>query len=802
MADSISAFRDAFHTLRRQPTFFAVAVLTLALGIGANTAIFTVIKTVVLNPLPYAAPEEIAVLWEVSPEGNQDRVSVPTFEDWQEELSVFESMAAYRHVDFSYAGSGDPRNVAGVRATPSLFSVLRSDAELGRTFVAEESVVGADRVVVISHGFWERVLGANPAIIGSTVKLDAQPFTVVGVMPRGFEFPTSTKVDAWAPLAFDPKDLHGQSRRARSLTVIARLAAGTTMAEAHSQLSVLAGRIATEYASSNKGWTARVIPAHEQLVAASRPALFVLMGAVAFLLLIVCANMANLLLARLSSRRREIAVRVALGAGRWDVARPIIAESVLLSCAGGVLGLMFAIAGLRILATLPEARLPRIDHLQLDGGVLLFTTLVSLTVALAFGVIPALHAVRVDLRGNLLESAGTTSSPAARHLLGALVVVEVALALVLLVGAGLTMRSFSKLLQVNPGFEAANLVGAQVLLPVTKYRERQNLIRFYEDVIDRLRRAPGVSAASAVSTLPMSEVGTTMALAFNVEGQPPPATEDPLADVRIVAPGYFETMKIPLLAGRFLDQRDVQTAARTSVINETMARRYFADRSPLGLIIQNPHGKSEVVGIVADVYNQGLDRDPKKQVYLPLRQSPTAGMAIVARTEQDPLALGNTIQSVIWSVDPEQPIYQLTTMEQIMARAVFLPRLSTTLLAIFALGALLLASLGIYGVLSYSVSQRTREIGVRMALGASGGSTVNLVVGNSLVLIAIGGVFGLIAAVALARAMAGILYGIGAFDLPSFGLAALVLLVAGVLASLLPALRATHVDPMVALREQ
>jgi putative ABC transport system permease protein len=802
MAEWIAAFRYAFHTLRRQPTFVAVALLTLALGIGANSAIFSVIKTVVLNPLPYDAPEQIAVVWEISPEGNQDRVAVPTFEDWKKDVRAFESMAAYRHVDFSYAGTGDPRNVAGVRATPDLFSVLRSRAQLGRTFVAEESVVGADRVVVISHGFWQRVLGSNPAIIGSVIKLDAQPFTVIGVMPQGFEFPTSTNVDAWAPLAFDPKDLHGQSRRARSLMVIGRLAPAASMADAQNELSVLAGRISTEYASSNKGWTARVVAAHEQLVAASRPALMVLMGAVAFLLLIVCANVANLLLARLSSRRREIAVRVALGAGRWDVARPIIAESVLLSCAGGALGLLFAIGGLRILATLPEARLPRIDHLQLDGGVLLFTMLVSIVVALAFGVIPALHAVRVDLRGNVLESAGTTSSPAARHLLGGLVVVEVALALVLLVGTGLTMRSFSKLLQVNPGFESANLVGAQVLLPVTKYRERQNLVRFYEDVIERLRRAPGVTAASAVSTLPMSEVGTTMALPFNVEGQPPPATEDPLADVRVVAPGYFDTMKIPLITGRFLDERDAQTTARTSVINETMARRYFPNRSPLGVIIQNPHGRSEVVGIVADVYTQGLDRDPKKQVYLPLRQSPTAGMAVVARTENDPLALGSTIQSVIWSVDPEQPIYQLTTMEQIMARAVFLPRLSTTLLAVFAVGALLLAALGIYGVLSYSVSQRTREIGVRMALGATGASTVNLVVRNSLVLIAIGGAFGLVAAVMLARWLTGILYGIGPFDLPSFGLAALVLLVAGILASLLPALRATHVDPMVALREQ
>jgi putative ABC transport system permease protein len=406
------------------------------------------------------------------------------------------------------------------------------------------------------------------------------------------------------------------------------------------------------------------------------------------------------------------------------------------------------------------------------------------------------------LRSNLSESAGTTSSPYARHVLGGLVVVEVALALVLLVGAGLMTRSFSKLLQVDPGFESSNIVGAQVLLPTTKYRDRQNLVRFYDDVVDRLRQAPGVTSASAVSTLPMSEVGQAMALPFNVEGQQPPANEDPLADVRIVAPRYFETMKIRLIEGRFLDDRDAQQTVRTSVINETMRRRYFPDRSPIGQIIQNPHGKSEVVGVVADVRNQGLDSEPRKQVYLPLRQSPTAGMAVVARTERDPMAFGRTIQDIIWSVDAEQPIYQLSTMDQILARAVFLPRLSTTLLATFAVAALLLAALGIYGVLSYSVTQRTREIALRMALGSTGGSTVGLVVQNSLLLIAIGAVAGLVAAVLLARSMAGVLYGIGPFDVPSFSLAALVLVVSGLAAAVLPALRATRVDPMVALREQ
>ena len=802
MANWTGAFVYAIRTLRRQPTFVLIALLTLTLGIGANTAIFSVIKAVVLNPLPYDDPERIVVLWELNPEGSLDRVSIPTYQDWKAETRTLESLAAYRQVDFTFAGAGDPLSVSGVRATPELFAVLKAGARLGRTFMASEAVVGADRVVVLSHGFWERVLGSNRDIVGHTIQLDAQPFTVLGVMPQGFEFPTSTHADVWAPLAFDPKDLHGQSRRARSLMVVGRLGPGVTPRQAQQELTVLASRIATEYTSSNEDWTARVVAAHEQLVASSRPALMVLMGAVGFLLLIVCANMANLLLARLSSRRKEIAVRNALGAGRWDVARPIMAESLLLSLGGGVLGLLAAIGGLRLLTALPEGRLPRMDQVRLDGGVLLFTTVVSIGVALVFGLLPALQASRGELRENLTESAGTTASPYARRMLSGLVIAEVAVALVLLVGAGLMMRSFSKLLQVSPGFEPNNLVTAQVLLPATKYLERHNLTRFFESVVDRVREAPGVSAASAVSVLPMQEVTVASALPFNVEGRPAPTTEDPLADVRIVAAGYFETMKIALLAGRFLDERDGDDAPRTSVINETMARRYFPGESPLGRVIQNPHGKSAVVGVVADVRNQGLASEPKKQVYLPMRQSPTPGMALVARTERDPMALADTLQRAIWSVDPQQPIYNLSTMDQMLARAVFLPRLSTTLLALFALAALLLAALGIYGVLSYSVTQRTREIGLRMALGATAGRTVGLVVRNSLLLVAVGVGVGLVAAALLARSMTGVLYGIGPFDLPAFTIASLVLVTAGLSASLLPARRATRVDPMVALREQ
>jgi putative ABC transport system permease protein len=801
MADWLSALRYAFRSLKRQPTFVLISVLTLTLGIGANTALFSLIRAVVLNPLPYEDPEKIVVLWEVNPEGALDRVSVPTFEDWKADARSLESVAAYRRVDFTFAGSGDPLSVSGVRATPELFAVLKAGARLGRTFNAEEGRFGGPRVVVLSDGFWRRVLGAETGIVGHTIQLDAEPYTVVGVMPPEFEFPTAGGAQLWTPLTFDPADLHGRSRRARSLMVVGRVAASSTPGQAQQEVRVLAGRIAVENRDSNEGWSARVIAAHEQLVAASRPALMVLMGAVAFLLLIVCANMANLLLARLSSRRREIAVRGALGADRWDVARPILAESLLLSACGGVLGLAAAVWGLRLLAALPDARLPRIGQIELDGGVLLFTTVVSIAVALAFGLIPSLHASRAGLRDDLSESAGNTSSLGARRLLNGLVVVEVALALVLLVGAGLMMRSFSRLLQVNPGFEPGNVVAAQVFLPTTRYRERHRLVQFFEDVVQRVSTTPGVTSASAVSVLPMNEVGVASALPFTVEGRQPPNTEDPLADVRIVAPGYFETMKIRLLDGRFLDARDGVDGPRTSVINETMARRYFPDRSPLGQTIVNPHGKSVVVGIVGDVRNQGLDSEPKKQVYLPMRQSPTAGMTVVARTERDPMAFAAAIRSAVWSVDAEQPIYELNTMDQILARAVFLPRMSATLLALFAGAALLLAGLGIYGVLSYAVSQRTREIGLRMALGASGGRTIGLVVRNSMVMLGVGVGVGLVAATLLARSMVGVLYGISPFDLPAFAIAALALAAAGLVATLLPAVRATRIDPIVALRE-
>src|SRR5262245_24850492 len=790
---------QTLRTLRREPVFVLVALLTLGFGIGANTAIFSITKAVVLDPLPYADSERIVVLWERNPEGSLERVSIPTFQDWKAESRTLEALAAYRQVDFTFAGAGDPLSSAGVRATPELFTVLKARPALGRLFTEEEATLGATPVVVVSHGFWQRALGADRTIVGRTIQLDAQPVTVVGVMPPGFEFPTSTRVDAWAPLAFNLNDVHGASRRARSLMVIGRTAPLAGVAQAQEELNVLSSRIAAAYKDSNDGWTARAIAAREQLVATSRPALLVLMGAVGFLLLIVCANISNLLLARLSGRRRDIAVRAALGAGRWEMARPIIGESVVLSLAGSAIGVAGAFLGLRLLTTL-DSRVPRLEHVHVDVVILMFTAVSAAAVALLIAFLPALQASRSNLRECLSESAGSMSSRQTRRTLNALVTIEVTLALVLLVGASLMTRSFMKLLQVNPGFEPNHLVAAQVFLPATKYRERQSLVRFFEDVVADLRASAGVRSASAISILPMQEVTVASALPFTVEGQPPPRNEDPLADVRIVAPGYFETMRIPLIAGRTLEDHDGEDAARASVINETMARRYFPDGSAIGRVIQNPHGKSTVVGIVADVRSEGLAAEPKKQVYLPMRQSPSAAMTLVARTAGDPEGLAGTIRRAVQTADAQQPLYNLSTLDQLLARAVFLPRVSTQLLSAFAVAALVLAALGIYGVLSYSISQRTREIGLRMALGAGVMQTVLLVVRGSLGLLIAGISAGLVAVLLLTRSLARILYGVGPFDIPSFALAAAILLVVGLAASLLSARRATQVDPIVALR--
>jgi putative ABC transport system permease protein len=800
MGNLIGDLRYALRSLARQPTFACVAILTLVLGIGTNTAIFSVIKAVLLNPLPYQDASRLVVVREQNPDGSMDLVAPLTFMDWQAQSQTVPALAAFRQLRYAFAGGGEPLDVPSVRGTANMFTLLRANAMLGRTFLAEEGVPGADRVAVLSRAFWERHFGGSPNAIGQKIQLDAQPYTVIGVMPAEFDFPPSANADIWTPLSFDPNDAHGRSRKARSLNVVGRLVDGVAQEQAQREMTVIAGRLATTFPDSNAGWGARVISAREQLVTTVRPALLLISAAVGFLLLIVCANVANLILARLSSRRGEIAVRAALGAGRPQLVRQVLAESFVLSGIGGALGLVVAWGGIRLVHALPEGSLPRMQDVRLDAGVLLFALAISAAVALVFGLVPAILASRAGLRDTMNAFSGATRHSGGR-LLGALVLVEVALALMLLVGAGLMTRSFAQLMRVSPGFEPGNLLAVQIYLPQSKYKTGLDRTRFYMDTIRRVGAIPGVHSAAGVSALPMYPVGIDFALPFTVEGHAAATNgEEPRADIRTATPGYFETMKIALLKGRFIDSRDRQGAPGTIVINETMARRYFAGEDPIGKVVRNPHGKGEVVGIVGDVKHYGLDSEPRAELFMPAWQQPLNGMALIVRTASDPKGFVDSIRREVLAVDAEQPIYDVSAMVDVVSRSVFLPRVSMLLLSAFAISALLLAVVGIYGVVSYTVTQRTRELGVRMALGADASSTLRLVLGRSMLLIGAGTVCGLVASVGVTRLMAGLLYGVSPLDPVVFAGVSLTLAAAGFVASLIPARRATRVDPIVALR--
>jgi putative ABC transport system permease protein len=800
MAAMLAELRYAFRSLVRQPTFTTVAVLTLVLGIGTNTAIFSVVKAVLLNQLPYDEASRLVVLSEQNPNGNRDLVAPLTYLDWKAQTRAIESLAAFRQLRYAFAGTSEPLDVPSVRATPNLFSVLRANAMLGRTVLPEEGRPGADRVAVLSQPFWQRQFGGSPSVIGRTIQLDAQPYTVVGVMPANFDFPPGGSIDVWTPLSFDPNDAHGRSRKARSLNVVGRLAGGVGHEQAQREMTVIASRLASAYPGSNAGWGARVVSAHEQLVTPARPALLMISAAVGFLLLIVCANVANLMLARLSSRRSEIAVRAALGAGRLRLARQIMAESMLLAGAGCVVGLLVAWAGVRFVHTLPAGSLPRMDDVRLDGGVLLFAVSISAFTALGFGLVPGLQAARSGLRDTVNAFSGSTPRSGTR-LLSALVVVEVALALTLLIAAGLMMRSFAQLMRVSPGFEPRNLLAVQIYLPQAKYRTGADRSRFYIESLRRISSLPGVQSAAAVSALPMYPVGIDFALPFTIDGKAAPAGgEEPRADIRIATPKYFETMRMALVKGRTIDERDRQGAPGAMVINETMARRYFIGEDPIGRVVRNPHGRAEVVGIVGDVKHYGLDREPRAELFMPAWQNPLNGMAIVVRTASDPGPFVEPIRRHVQAIDAEQPIYEASTMVDVVARSVFLPRVSMVLLASFAASALLLAVVGIYGVVSYAVTERTRELGVRMALGADAAATLRLVMRRSMWLVGCGTACGLVVSFGLTRALSRLLYEVSPLDPVVFVAVSALLAAAGFMASLIPARRATSVDPIVALR--
>ncbi|MCA1591406.1 MAG: ABC transporter permease [Acidobacteria bacterium] len=804
MGTFLQDLRYALRVLAKNPGFTAIAVVALALGIGANTAIFSVINTVLLRPLPFDSPERLVKVWGTNQKRGVSKypVSYPNFTDWRDQNGVFEHVAAYSDAGAILTGHDAPEQLNGIVASADFFEVLGAKPAIGRGFTTQDEQ-GDTHVIVLSDGVWRSRFAADPGIVGQQVMLDGQATTVIGIMPAAFSFPpdTATAPVFWSLL--NPKEEGNAERGANYLLVIGRLKPGIAREQAQAEMSTVAGRLEQQYPEKNTGRGINLVPLHEDIVGDLRPALLILFGAVGFVLLIACANVANLLLARASSRTREIAVRTALGASRWRIVRQLMTESALLALVGGTLGLLLALWGVDLLLAAVPADIPRLSESGLDARVFGFTTAISLLTGLVFGLAPALQASKTELTEALKEGGrGSTEGLKRNRVRSLLVVSEVALSLVLLVGAGLLVKSFIYLHDVNPGFKPDHVLTADVGLPTAKYEKEQQQAAFYQQAVGRIAALPGVEAAGAVMPLPLN--GNGMQNILTIEGRPALAPGEKLTtNSRVITPGYLRAMGIPLIRGRAFTERDDKDAPKVFLVNESLARKYFPGEEAVGKEIEvtvAPGMKGEIVGVVGDVKHRNLEAEPGPETYVSYLQAPMPYMTLVARTSVDPASLTGSLRGAVQQVDKDQPLYGVKTMEQWVADSVARRRFNTVLLGIFSAVALLLAAVGIYGVMSYSVTQRTHEIGLRMALGAQRGDVLGMVVGQGMTLIMIGVALGLAASFALTRVMRGLLYGVSATDPLTFGGVALVLILVALLACFIPARRATKVDPMVALR--
>ncbi|HKH49569.1 MAG TPA: ABC transporter permease [Thermoanaerobaculia bacterium] len=803
--------RFGFRTLLRSPATSVVALLTLALGIGANTAIFSVVNGVLLQPLPYPDPGELVIVLESNPGLGFPRFSVapPNFDDWRRQNQVFGSMAAVSQGRFNLTGGERPEAVAGAQVTPEFFPTIGVPPALGRGFLPEEGRAGGPKVAVLSHGIWQRRFGSDPGIVNRQIPIDGESFTVIGVMPPGFSFPS--KCEVWLPL---PWDFPPASRGGHFLVVFGRLKDGMTLERARTEMKAIAARLERQYPDSNKGWTTELRLLQDSIVENVRPALLLLLAAVAFVLLIACANVANLLLARLASREREIAVRTALGAGRARLVRQMVTESVVLFLVGGALGLVLATWATRALVAFYGEGLPSQQEIGIDSRVLFFTLVLALVTGILFGLAPALSATSGGLFGALKEGGRAVAGGARGRLMRNLLVLgEVAVALVLLVGAGLLLRSFARLRAVDPGFHPKGVLTAELILPEKKYAEQERQILFTRELLDRLRAIPGVQSADTVFPMPLG--GNGFVLAFEVQGRPVAASEDSSlhANVRLVTPDFFRTMGIRVLQGRVFTPRDDAKSIPVIVINKIMADRIWPGESPVGkrITFGDSEGPDvqwmEVIGVVAGIRHQALDKDPGSEVYWAQLQNPVSGqLSVVLRTQGEPTKLAGAVREAVRSIDGDLPVERVRRMEDVVSEALTSSRFQTVLLGIFAGAALLLAAIGVYGVISYSVAQRTHEIGIRMALGARRPEVLGLVVrqGMTLVLagVGVGLAFSLLLTWWLSERIAGFVYGGRAVDPPTLVAVPLMLLAVALLANWLPALRATRVEPVVALRSE
>jgi len=807
--DLIKDLRYGFRVLAKSPVFTGVAILTLALGVGANTAIFSVVNELLIRPLPFRNADRVAMIWEVSPEGrHQNTTSRANFRSWREQNTAFEEMSAFSDQRLTLSGDGEPEEVSVQLATPELFPILGVNALIGRTLNQDDGRAKSPGVV-IGYALWQRRFGGDPQILGKPVVLNGTPLNVVGVMPAGFEWHirsrsgTGKPAEMWAILTM-PNE--GPSLLGRFLSVVGLLKPGATVEQANSELKVIESRIADAAPQYNKGYGVEVLPLREQFVGNVRPALLVLLGAVGFVLLIACANVANLMLSRAAARQKEMALRAALGASRFRIVRQLLTESLLLAFLGTIVGLGFAWWGIKALVAISPSDLVNLKGVGINLTVLAWTLVVSIASGIIFGLAPALEGARLNLNDALKEGGKGDAGHGgrSRRLRSVLVVVEVALALVLLVSAGLLIKSFTRMRNIDTGFDAKNVLTMVLPLSGPKYQQDKPVVDYFREATERITALPGVKAAGLVNYLPLYG-GLGCSTGFTVVGQPElPPGEGPVCNVRVCDSGYFDSMRIPLQRGRVFNNVEGSEVKHVAIISESLAQQYFPSEEPIGKVIDvgmfDKSNPTEIIGIVGDVRYDSLINLPEPTVYFPMPELTYSFMTLAIRTTGNPASIAPSVRNVLHEMDSTQPVSDVRTLEQVMGTTLARSRFITLLLGLFAGMAMLLSAVGIFGVMNYSVTLRTREIGIMVALGAQPGQVQKMILRQGLLLTTIGVGIGLAAAVALTRLLSGLLFGVEATDPITFGVIVVLLTAVSMIACYLPALRATRVDPLIALR--